>query len=83
MTIFKILRKIINLIVFLLVKTLRKKTPLFLLAIYWKLDKSFFFGLKIHSISHNYAKTYSQLFKPIRSVAKNVLEIGIGSTENG
>ena len=77
MTKFKILLKIINLIVFLLVKTLRKKTPLFLLAIYWKLDKSFFFGF------HNYAKTYSQLFKPIRSVAKNVLEIGIGSTENG
>ena len=46
-------------------------------AKYYVLDKS------LSTNNHNYIPGYSLLFEPIRQNVKNVLEIGIGSLENG
>jgi len=43
----------------------------------YNLDKN------ISSGCHNYIPRYTQLFEPIRNNVKNILEIGIGSVENG
>ena len=47
------------------------------ISIKYKLDKNIFSGC------HNYIPGYVELFEPIKLNVLNVLEIGIGSIENG